>query len=231
MDHIAQGNKHLDDNNPSEALKVFDLFLKENSNNVEAYLGKGIALRRLEKREESHRVFDEALEAFPENPDILGEKGVSFFQEKKLEEALEFFAKATKSEPENAFRYSSLAFAQAKAGFLFEAMDNYERSIELDPENEITHNNLGLLKEQIGWNKDAQVHFKKSDDLIGRTSPETKPEPSQKIGRSDAGTSQNTKGKKKESVLGIFSSLLISGEERKGFFRFWKEKLSGRKDR
>ncbi len=231
MDHIAQGNKHLDDNNPSEALEVFDLLLKENSNSVEAYLGKGIALRRLERREESHKVFDQALEAFPENAEILGEKGVTFFQENQLEDALAFFVKAVKSEPENAFRYSSLAFAQAKAGFLFEAMDNYERSIELDPENEITHNNLGLLKEQIGWNKDAQVHFKKSDDLIGRTTPEAKPKPSQKSRPGEPETSKKVGDKKKESVLGIFSSLFTSGEERRSFFRFWKEKLSGPEDK
>ena len=66
---IIQGASLIDHGMPNEAILIFDEILSEDPKHVTALIGKGIALKNLQKFEEARNFLDAALELEPDNLD------------------------------------------------------------------------------------------------------------------------------------------------------------------
>ena len=73
-DLIIQGVSLIDHGMPNEAILIFDEILSEDPKHVSALIGKGIALKHLQKFEEARNFLDTALELEPDNLDVKIER-------------------------------------------------------------------------------------------------------------------------------------------------------------
>ena len=64
---ITQGASLIDHGMPNEAILIFDEILSKDPNNVSALMGKGMALKHLQKYEEARNFLDTVLELEPDN--------------------------------------------------------------------------------------------------------------------------------------------------------------------
>ena len=64
---IIQGASLIDHGMPNEAILIFDEILSEDPNHVSALMGKGMALKHLQKFEEARNFLDTVLELEPDN--------------------------------------------------------------------------------------------------------------------------------------------------------------------
>ena len=64
---ILQGASLIDHGMPNEAILIFDEILSEDPKHVSALIGKGMALKNLQKFEEARNFLDPALELEPDN--------------------------------------------------------------------------------------------------------------------------------------------------------------------
>ena len=64
---IIQGASLIDHGMPNEAILIFDEILSEDPNHVSALMGKGMALKHLQKYEEARNFLDTVLELEPDN--------------------------------------------------------------------------------------------------------------------------------------------------------------------
>jgi len=67
VDLIIQGASLIDHGMPNEAILIFDEILSEDPKHVTALIGKGIALKHLQKFEEARNFLDAALKLEPDN--------------------------------------------------------------------------------------------------------------------------------------------------------------------
>jgi tetratricopeptide (TPR) repeat protein len=67
VDLIIQGASLIDHGMPNEAILIFDEILSKDPNNVSALMGKGMALKHLQKYEEARNFLDTVLELEPDN--------------------------------------------------------------------------------------------------------------------------------------------------------------------
>ena len=71
---IIQGASLIDHGMPNEAILIFDEILSEDPKHVTALIGKGMALKHLQKFEEARNFLDTALELEPDNLDAKIER-------------------------------------------------------------------------------------------------------------------------------------------------------------
>jgi len=71
---IIQGASLIDHGMPNEAILIFDEILSEDPKHVTALIGKGLALKNLQKFEEARNFLDAALELEPDNLDAKIER-------------------------------------------------------------------------------------------------------------------------------------------------------------
>ena len=71
---IIQGASLIDHGMPNEAILIFDEILSEDPEHVSALIGKGMALKHLQKFEEARNFLDTALELEPDNLDAKIER-------------------------------------------------------------------------------------------------------------------------------------------------------------
>ena len=82
-----------------QAIKLYDIILKENPNDVDALNNKGLALSRLNKHEEAIEWYDKALIIDPKYIKSLNNKGLALYNLGKYQEAIEWYDKALIIDP------------------------------------------------------------------------------------------------------------------------------------
>jgi len=85
----------------NESMKIFDKAIKINSQDSDAWTGKGLALMGLNRSDEAIKIFDKALKINPQNSMTWYCKGLVFESLKKPEEAIKAYDKAIEIEPLN----------------------------------------------------------------------------------------------------------------------------------
>ena len=73
-DLLNQGKSLVNHGMPNEAILIFDEILSEDPKHVTALIGKGLALKNLQKFEEARNFLDTALELEPDNLDVKIER-------------------------------------------------------------------------------------------------------------------------------------------------------------
>ena len=93
-------NKHLEDGNYEEALKVFDEVIASYPDYKDAYMGRGIALMQMQEFEKSRRDFDKALALDKNFAAAYANRGILNDRTGRYEEAMRDYRKAVSLNPD-----------------------------------------------------------------------------------------------------------------------------------
>ncbi len=94
-----------------KALKLYDIAIKINDSDANAWYGKGNALGELKRFENALDCYDRALEIIPNAPSAYTNKGLILIRMGRFEKALQCIEKAIELDPKNAISWSDKANA------------------------------------------------------------------------------------------------------------------------
>ncbi|MBI4416797.1 MAG: tetratricopeptide repeat protein [Euryarchaeota archaeon] len=119
-----------------EALSLFDRILAVEPDNVNALVGKGVALRRVGREDEALVTLDAALARQPNNTAALRAKGQILEGRDAHEEALVSYEALVEASPRDAEVWALRAGVLEEVGQIEQALASYREALKLDPENE-----------------------------------------------------------------------------------------------
>ncbi len=130
------GQAHLDVGELDEALIAFNRSIELENDHADAYLWRGITLRRMDKLKSALREFDKVLKLKPDYDYAYSHRGFVNYLMEQYPEALADYTAAIKLDPEYAYYYSARGnvFAErAKKGDYEAALKDIDKAIELEP--------------------------------------------------------------------------------------------------
>ena len=116
-----------------QAIKLYDIILKENPNDVDALNNKGLALSRLNRHEEAIVWYDKALTVDPKYLKSLNNKGLALYNLGKHQEAIVWYDKALAIDPKYANSLYNKSCCCALLGDLDKTLLLLQKVISLDP--------------------------------------------------------------------------------------------------
>ncbi|XP_047307864.1 probable UDP-N-acetylglucosamine--peptide N-acetylglucosaminyltransferase SPINDLY [Impatiens glandulifera] len=139
-----------------EALAIYDKILEEDSENVEAHIGKGICLQMQNMGRLSFESFTQATKLDPQNACALTYCGILFKDEGRLMEAAESYQKALKADPTYKLAAECLAVVLTDigtslklAGSTQEGILKYYEAIKIDVHYAPAYYNLGVVYSEM----------------------------------------------------------------------------------
>jgi len=224
-----QGKNLFDQENYEEALKQFQLALKQEQHHTPGLYGRALTYFKLQRFQESIQDFDSLINLVPNNATYYSERGVAFHLSGNNQAALQDFDKAVSLEPANPYRYSSRAYIKERMQDFQGSVDDYTKAIELDPEDAIAYNNRGLVEEKLGYKDKAQKSFDIADKLMPAKPREQQiqEQPPRSHGYEPSISSGEKPGLKQ--YLQIIGSVFSSRQNLKDFVDFVGDKLKTNK--
>ncbi|KAG6391947.1 hypothetical protein SASPL_149711 [Salvia splendens] len=155
-----------------DAFSVYESILEKDTENVEAYIGKGICLQMQNLGRPAYESFAEAVRLDPQNACALTHCGILYKDEGRLVEAAEMYQKALKADPAYKLAAECLAIVLTDlgtslklAGNTQEGIQKYYEAIKIDPHYAVIqhfpdfHDYFSLL-DFLFWylNFDVSVH-------------------------------------------------------------------------
>ena len=107
---VFQALECVDDGNYFDALKLYDLALKKEPDNVGVLIDKGATLQNMGKLQLAIKSYDKALEVSPDNIDALLNKGATLHSDEKYLEAIKCYDIALKIDKKCAMALASRVF-------------------------------------------------------------------------------------------------------------------------
>ena len=126
--------RDLEQGRPERAIEAFETMLRtETSPLVRAQLQnkRGVALVRLERRDEAASAFEAALQSAPFSPALVN-LGNLAFEGGATDAALEYYRRAIECDPQNASAHRHLALAYRRSGREPEAYEAFRRARRLE---------------------------------------------------------------------------------------------------
>ena len=147
---FSQGVDALNQNNANLALEKFNEALKLDPELPEAYINRGIALRRLEQYVEAVEDFDKALKLAPKSPEAFYNRGLSYSLSGVYDKALADYTRALKLAPKDWQIFYNRGNTYLDMNKVKEALADYNQALKLHPQSpEILHNR-GLAYLNLG---------------------------------------------------------------------------------
>lgn len=140
---VKQAERAYAEGQYGQALTLFEAAVKETSEDTRAWLGMGLTLEELDRREEAERAYKRALEVDPGFAEALNNLGLLARENGDLTAAKGYFAQALE-------RRRDFADAQANLAMVLEdegdpaARSAYEQALRLSPENAMLGANFAL---------------------------------------------------------------------------------------
>ncbi|MDX1923856.1 MAG: tetratricopeptide repeat protein, partial [Rickettsiaceae bacterium] len=173
QDALNEGDIHIGLGNYQEAISSYDEAIKLNSDYLEDYINKGLALAALE--EENKKIAEESEisiqseekdhitkqveqnikpENLPNYKDAL-KKGKELLALKKYEDAIDSFDEVIRQNPNDAAVYHHKGVGLLMLGRYHDAIALFNKAISLNPDHVDAHYNKGLALEKLGNYQDA----------------------------------------------------------------------------
>lgn len=160
--YFENGNKFLNDNEPSKALECFLKILKIDPENIDAINGKGISLLDLRKYDEAGELFDILLEKEPQNIDFLNNKGLSLLESEKYENSIQYFDHALELKSDYIYAIYNKGRALYCLNKLPEALKYFENVLEIDNKNLWALIFKGDVLQDLNKSKEALLSYEKA---------------------------------------------------------------------
>lgn len=138
-----------------EALDAYKKALLCNIEDVELWLGLGLALFNLERHEEELEAYDQALKIDRNFTKAWLNKGATLHKLERYGEAIECYDEILKRDPKNVEVLNNKALALKALNDPGKALTFYTRATEADPGFLDAHLNKALLLQELGRNTDA----------------------------------------------------------------------------
>jgi tetratricopeptide (TPR) repeat protein len=129
---FLQANDCVDDENFLEALKFYDLILKEDSKNISALIDKGITLQNLGRIKSAIRYYDKAITISPNNLDALINKGSAFHLNEQYIDAIGCYDLALQIDKKCSMALAYKGLSLGESGKLSEAIDYFKKALSID---------------------------------------------------------------------------------------------------
>jgi tetratricopeptide (TPR) repeat protein len=149
----------------SEAVASFDRAIALEPRYVEAYAGRGIALRQLQRNDEALASFDRALVLRPASAELYNNRGNVLRHLQRLAEALASYERAIELQPRFAMAHNNRGLALQALRRYEEATASYQRALALQPDYADAHNNLGVLQYELGQPAAALASWRRALEL------------------------------------------------------------------
>ncbi len=154
---VAQAFDCAEDENFSDALKFYNLALKEDPDNVSILIDKGATLQNMGKLKLAIRTYDKALELSPENIDAILNKGSTLHSSQKYLEAIDCYDMALRIDKKCAIALAYKGLSLGEMGQLKESIKHFKKALSIDK-----HYDLASISKDIAQELLKSINAKKS---------------------------------------------------------------------
>lgn len=165
---FAEGNRHLAEGRPREALPYYQQVVAARPDLPEAVSNLGVSLADLGQHDEALAAYERALALRPDSADIHYNRANSLATLNRVGEALLAFEAALRLEPDFAQAWTNRGVLLRRLGHVREAFDFHRRALQLRPDSADVHSNYGLCLGSLGRVEEAIEHY----DLALRMQPQ-----------------------------------------------------------
>jgi tetratricopeptide (TPR) repeat protein len=154
---LIQALEHVEDGNYSDALKLYDLALREEPDNTSVLVDKGATLQNMGKLKLAIRCYDKVLNISPENLDALLNKGAALHSDQKYLEAIECYDIALKVDKKCAMALAYKGLSLGEMGKLQDAIKYFKKALSIDK-----HYDLANISKDVAQELLKSIKTKKS---------------------------------------------------------------------
>lgn len=154
---VAQAFDCIEDENFSDALKLYNLALKEEPENTSILIDKGATLQNMGKLKLAIRTYDKALAISPDNIDALLNKGSTLHSLEQYLEAIECYDTALRIDKKCAIALAYKGLSLGEMGQLTESIKHFKKALSIDK-----HYELASISKEIAQELLKSINAKKS---------------------------------------------------------------------
>ena len=136
---LIQALECVEDGNYSDALKLYDLALREEPDNTSILVDKGATLQNMGKLKLAIRSYDKVLDIAPEHLDALLNKGAALHSDQKYLEAIECYDIALKVDKKCAMALAYKGLSLGEMGKLQDAIKYFKKALSVDKHNDLAN--------------------------------------------------------------------------------------------
>lgn len=177
---IRKGEKHLENGQFEDALRIFDYALKLDDKNEKLWEYKSAALNGLDRIDEAYECLEHIAKINPEkkkllaearkNPEIercdkLMEDAQRHVSDQQYEKAISYYKDAIKSDPTCTDAYMNLGICHDSLGDYYSAIDFYDMALELYPLHPKIWLNKAITYQHMGDITEAFICYNRAIEL------------------------------------------------------------------
>ena len=138
-----------EDENFSDALKLYDLALKDDPNNPNILIDKGATLQNMGSLKLAINSYDKVLSISPGNIDALLNKGAALHSDEKYLEAIQCYDAALKIDKKCAMALAYKGLSLGEMGDLQDAIKHFKKALSIDKHYDLASISKDLAQELL----------------------------------------------------------------------------------
>lgn len=146
---LTQAFECVEDENFSEALKLYDLALKEDPDNTDILIDKGVTLQNMGKLKLAIRSYDKALKISPDDVNALLNKGSALHSDEKYLQAIECYNSALKIDKKCAMALAYKGLSLGEMGELRDALKHFKKALSIDKYYDLANISKDIAQELL----------------------------------------------------------------------------------
>ena len=156
--HVNMGYLLLNNDNPDEALRAFNLAEELSEENIEAKIGKSLALNKIGQLQKAVDILVDAGKRAPGNPRIFYSLGNIYQTLGHFDEARVAFERSLKLEPNFFAAANNLGLLFFEKDDFHAAAHNFKLATTIDPKSAAAHCNLGNALAKLDAKKSIEAY-------------------------------------------------------------------------
>jgi len=154
---LAEAFEFVEDGNYSDALRLYDLALKKEPDNITALVDKGVTLQNMGRLKLAISSYDKALAVSPNNIDALLNKGAALHSDQKFQMAIKCYDMALKIDKQCAMALAYKGLSLGETGQLHDAIKYFKKALSID-----NHYDLANISKKIAQELLKSIKEKKT---------------------------------------------------------------------
>ncbi len=146
-----------EDENYSDALKLYDLILKKEPYNINALIDKGATLQNMGRLNLAIRSYDKALTISPNNLDALLNKGATLHSDQKYEKAIGCYDEALMIDKKCAMALAYKGLSLGEMGKLQDAIKYFKKALSIDNNYDLASISKKIAQELLQSIKENKI--------------------------------------------------------------------------
>ena len=215
--YLRQGETSLESLQPEKALERFRQATQVQPRNGAAWIGRGDALRRLERNEAAIAAYERAIKLKPRNSEAWVKKGMALYQQDRYEQALSAQEKALELDRDNAEAWSGKGIALIGLGRYEEALTAFSTAKQLVPEVPKLWQSEGLALKLLGRPTEA---IKIYEEALAAYNDKLKDNPNDPVAWIDRGGVLGELQRLEEAIYSYEQAI----EAKPNFYLAWQNK-------